>query len=480
MNSTLIDFYSLTMAQGYWKRHMDQKVVFEMFFRKQPYNGGFSIFAGLEPLLNSLQHFSFSPDDLEYLSGLGIFEEAFLSFLAGFRFTGAIFALDEGTMIFPNEPLIRIEGTLVESQLVEGMLLNTINFQTLIATKAARVWLASGKGTVMEFGLRRAQGADGALSASRAAYIGGAAGTSHVLAGKTFGIPVMGTMAHAWVMAFPTEEEAFHAYVDIYPKNPVFLIDTFNTLKSGAPNAIKIGKMLAEKGINFGVRLDSGDIHYLSVEVRKMLDAAGLTKATISVSNDLDELIIAALRAEGSPINVWGVGTKMVTGGGDSAFTGVYKLVMRDSGLGRLVPVMKLSDNPEKTTLPASKQVWRVRDSSGMAVADVLGIDDPEHSDILEKGKTYTFWHTAGDYRHFQHTIEGDAIPLLKLRLESGKLTEEHPRLEEIRGKVRTELESFDGSYQRLLNPHTYKVSLTDQMKNLKLALVEKQFQDFP
>ncbi|MDR2078920.1 MAG: nicotinate phosphoribosyltransferase, partial [Treponema sp.] len=249
-SALLTDFYSLTMAQGYWKNKMDNRAIFEMFFRRHPFGGGFSIFAGLGPLLETLRNFSFSSGDIDYLEGLKFFEKPFLDYLRDFRFTGSLWAMDEGTVIFPQEPLIRISGGLIECQIIEGMLLNIINFQSLIATKTARVWLAAGKGSVMEFGLRRAQGPDGAMSASRAAFIGGASGTSNVLAGKELGIPVLGTMAHSWIMAFPSEEEAFQAYADLYPEFPVFLIDTYDTLRSGTPNAIKVGKRVAAKGKN--------------------------------------------------------------------------------------------------------------------------------------------------------------------------------------------------------------------------------------
>ncbi|MDR0568417.1 MAG: nicotinate phosphoribosyltransferase [Spirochaetaceae bacterium] len=467
------DFYSLTMAQGYWKKNINRRTIFEMFFRRQPFGGGFSLFAGLGTLIEKLQTLSFSGDDLSYLRSLGIFEEPFLDYLKDFRFTGSVWAMDEGTVVFPQEVLIRIGGGLIECQIIEGLLLNTINFQSLIATKTARVWLASDKGSVMEFGLRRAQGADGALSASRAAFIGGAAGTSNVLAGKAFGIPVMGTMAHSWVMAHQNEEEAFQAYADIYPDRPVFLIDTYDTLKSGAPNAIKVGKRLAAKGSNFGVRLDSGDIHYLAVEVRKMLDAAGLEKAAISVSNDLDESIIQTLTDAGAPIDSWGVGTRMVTGGADPAFTGVYKLTARDDGTGTMHPTMKCSDHPEKTTNPGVKQVWRIKDGHGMTVADVLSLDDPANPDNLEVGKEYTLWHPAADYRHFYHTLQAEAEPLLKLIMANGRLLKPPQSLEEIRQTVKTGLECFDNSYKRFLNPHIYKVSVTERLRNLKLQLIK-------
>ncbi|MDR2952148.1 MAG: nicotinate phosphoribosyltransferase, partial [Treponema sp.] len=406
------DFYSLTMAQGYWKKKRDERAVFEMFFRQQPFGGGYSVFAGLGTLLEKLDGFSFSADDAVFLKGLGVFEDSFVDFLSAFRFNGSLWAMDEGTVVFPNEPLIRVEGSLLECQIIEGLILNIINFQSLIATKTRRIWLASGKGALMEFGLRRAQGPDGAISASRAAYIGGASGTSNTLAGKIFNIPVMGTMAHSWIMSFDGEEEAFDAYASIYPDRSIFLIDTYDTLNSGIYNAIKAGRKLQAKGKNFGVRLDSGDIQYLSTEVRKLLDGAGLDKAFITVSNDLDESIIETLVKDGAPVNSWGVGTRMVTGNADAAFTGVYKLTARLEG-GVPVPVMKFSDNPGKTTNPGVKQVWRIRDQNGGAVADVLGVDDGKgERDEPEAGQRCRFWHPSADYRHFYHTLDGSAEAL--------------------------------------------------------------------
>ena len=467
------DFYSLTMAQGYWKKEMKGRAVFEMFFRKNPFGGGFSIFAGLETLLEKLQNFAFSGDDISYLESLGAFEKAFLDYLGAFRFSGSIWALDEGSVVFPNEPLIRIEGELLECQLIEGMLLNTINYQSLIATKAARVVLAAGGGSVMEFGLRRAQGPDGALSASRAAYIGGAASTSNVLAGKEFGIPVSGTMAHSWIMAWPSEEDAFRAYAGLYPDKAVFLVDTYDTLKSGIINAITVGKTLTEKGKTFGIRLDSGDIHYLSMEVRKKLDEAGLKNAFISVSNDLDESIIKTLTDGGAPVDIWGVGTQMVTGGTEAAFTGVYKLAASEDANGKLAARIKFSDNPEKTTNPGVKQVWRIKDKDGMCVADILALEEPDGGELIEKGKTHVFWHPQADYRRFYHTLEGSVEPLLALRLKDRKTTGEKPKLKDIQDRVKRELESLDPSYKRLLNPHIYKVSVTTRLRDLKLELIK-------
>jgi nicotinate phosphoribosyltransferase len=476
-SALLTDFYSLTMAQGYWKNNMNRRAVFEMFFRKQPFEGGFSIFAGLGPLLETLRNFSFSEDDIAYLEGLNFFEKPFLEYLRSFRFSGSLWAMDEGTVVFPQEPLIRVSSGLIEGQIIEGMLLNIINFQSLIATKTARVWLATDKGSVMEFGLRRAQGPDGAMSASRAAFIGGASGTSNVLAGKEYGIPVLGTMAHSWIMAFPGEEQAFQAYADLYPDFPVFLIDTYDTLRSGIQNAIKVGRRVTEKGKNFGVRLDSGDMHYLAVQVRHLLDEAGLVNARISVSNDLDENIIQTLTDAGAPINSWGVGTRMVTGGDEAAFTGVYKLTAREDASGALIPAIKFSDNPEKNTNPGLKQVFRLRDNQGMSVADILSLEENGPAPFA-KGNRYVFWHPSADYRHFYHTLEGEAEPLLKQRLERGEPACEEPSLEAIRLHVKAELETFDQSYKRILNPHVYKVSVTPEMRQLKLNLIQSYLGD--
>ncbi len=472
MSGLFTDFYELTMAQGYWKRNMNRRVAFDMFFRRQPFGGGFSIFAGLETFLKNLQDFRFSGEDLAYLESLGTFEAGFLSFLENFKFSGDIWAMAEGTVVFPQEPLIRIEASLIEAQLIEGMLLNTVNFQSLIATKTARVWLASNQGKIMEFGLRRAQGPDGAMSASRAAFIGGAASTSNALAGRRYGIPVTGTMAHSWVMSFPTELDSFNAYADIYPDKTVFLIDTYDSLESGIKNAIEAGRKLSEAGKNFGVRLDSGDIHYLSVQVRKALDAAGLTEATVAVSNELDESIIQTLVAAGAPIDSWGVGTQMVTGGTESSFTGVYKLAARSDEDGTMVPVMKFSDNPEKTTNPGLKQVWRVYGEKGGAVADIMALDEET---VPKEGQDCVFWHPSVDYRHIHYRIEGEVTPLLAPQMIKGESVAKAPSLGAVREKVRAELEHFDGSYKRILNPHVYKVSVTEKLKDLKLSLIQER-----
>ncbi len=475
INSALFtDFYELTMAQGYWKNNMNQKVVFDMFFRKNPFNGGFSVLAGNETLIDMLTSFRFSESDIEYLREQKIFEEGFLDYLKDFKFSGDLYTMDEGTVIFPQEPLVRIHANLIECQIIEGLVLNHVNFQSLIATKTSRIWLASKKAPIMEFGLRRAQGPDGAMSATRASYIGGAAGTSNTLAGKLFGIPVMGTMAHSWIMSHSSELEAFREYAKIYPENSVFLIDTYDTLKSGIKNAIIAGGELVEKGYNFGVRLDSGDIDYLTREVRKELDRAGFPQAKISVSNELTEEIITTLVARGAPINSWGVGTHMVTGGNESSFTGVYKLAARhDKETDQMMPAMKFSDNPAKTTNPGIKNVFRLYDSNGMAYADILALED----EVIEENKEYRYYHPMVDYRQFAFSA-AKIEPLLKKRLANGKRTQ--PRLSDSeqlnlsRKNMQSQLEAFDESYKRILNPHIYKVSLTEKLMNLKKDFIEK------
>jgi len=468
------DFYELTMAQGYWKNDMNQMVVFDMFFRRNPFNGGFSVLAGNETLIDILTSFRFSESDIEYLRSQKIFEEGFLDYLKDFKFTGDLYTMDEGTVIFPQEPLIRIHANLIEAQILEGLVLNHVNFQSLIATKTSRIWLASKKAPIMEFGLRRAQGPDGAMSATRAAFIGGAAGTSNTLAGKLFGIPVMGTMAHSWIMSHTSELEAFREYAKIYPENSVFLIDTYDTLKSGIKNAIIAGGELVEKGYNFGVRLDSGDIDYLTREVRKELDRAGYPQAKISVSNELTEEIITTLVARGAPINSWGVGTHMVTGGNESSFTGVYKLAARhDKASDKMIPAMKFSDNPAKTTNPGIKNVYRLYDANGMAYADILALEGEE----IQENKEYRYYHPMVDYRQFAFAA-AKIEPLLKKRIENGKRTQarlaDSEQLALSRKNMQSQLEAFDESYKRILNPHIYKVSLTEALMKLKKDFIEK------
>ena len=465
-NALFTDFYELTMAQGYWKRQMTMPVVFDYFFRKHPFNGGYSVFAGLATLIEALEEFSFSQDDLEYLSTLGIFENEFLHFLSSFRFRGTIYAAREGEIIFPQEPVVRIEADLISAQIIEGLVLNVLNFQTLIATKTARIWNASHRGSIMEFGLRRAQGADGALSASRAAFIGGAMGTSNTLAGKEYGISVLGTMAHSWVMSYPSELDAFNAYAEIYPQNTTFLIDTYNSLESGIINAIEVGKKLKEKGYSFGVRLDSGDIDYLSRAIRARLDEAGFMDAKIVVSNELDEEIIESLVDDGAPIDIWGVGTNLVTGGNEAAFAGVYKLAAIDSE-DRLRPVMKFSDNPEKSTNPGIKNLWRLYDENGAARLDLISCQDEK----IQEGLEYIVHHPSADWRRLKITPARVEHLLFKV-MDKGNRTETLPNIKQIQAFMKERIQTFDSTYLRLLNPHIYKVSITDRLYDLKVYLI--------
>ncbi|MBE7560691.1 nicotinate phosphoribosyltransferase, partial [bacterium] len=373
------DLYELTMMGGFFRSGVaERRAVFDLFFRRIPHDGGYAVVAGLQDALRFLSDLHFEPDELEYLSELGLFPPGFVDRLADFRFTGDVYALPEGTPAFAYEPLLRLEGTLLEAQLVESALLNLINFSTLIASKAARVVQEAGYDKVVEFGLRRAQGPDGSFSATRAAYIGGVAATSNTFAGARLNIPVRGTHAHSWVMAFPDELSAFRAYAESYPDSCILLVDTYDTLGSGVPNAITVGRELRARGHDlYGIRLDSGDLAYLSIEARRMLDAAGFTSTRIVASGDLDEWIIHDLLSQGARIDVWGVGTRLVTGGHDSALGGVYKLAAVERN-GHLLPAMKVSDNPAKETLPAKKQVWRLFDGNGTMMADVIALADEE------------------------------------------------------------------------------------------------------
>jgi nicotinate phosphoribosyltransferase len=467
------DFYELTMAQGYWKLGRAGRAVFDVFFRHHPFGGGYSVFAGLEPLLADLEGLCFSAEDIAYLETLGMFERGFLDYLAGFRFRGDVWSVSEGELVFPQALLARVEADIIEAQIIEGLVLNRLNFCSLVATKTARVWRASGYGHVMEFGLRRAQGPDGALSASRSSFIGGADGTSNTLAGKLYGIPVLGTMAHSWIMAFPDERSAFDAYAGIYPDKTAYLIDTYNTLESGIKNAIASGRALVARGKTFGVRLDSGDIDYLSREVRKELDAAGMQSAYIVVSNELDEEIIEHLVSANAPVDSWGVGTKLVTGGAESSFPGVYKLaaVQRDGG--GFEPTMKFSDNPDKSTNPGVKQLVRLYDAEGKAQADLLTLDGESPS----AGEELILHHPSADWRRLR--LRPAAVrPLLSKVMAGGRALGGAPALADIRAGLRGRFDGFDSTYLRLLNPHLYKVSISSALLEMKLGFIGKYMKD--
>jgi nicotinate phosphoribosyltransferase len=471
MNFTLLtDFYELSMMQGYFSQHENPSVVFDMFFRRQPFGGGFSIFAGLDSALRHISSLSFSEDDLAYLESLGVFHREFLDLLSRFKFRGDLWAMEEGTLAFPGEPLVRVHGSLIEAQLVESALLAILNFQTLIATKTARIRLAANEGSIVEFGLRRAQGVDGALSASRAAFIGGAAATSNTLAGKLYGIPVRGTMAHSWVMAFSSERESFEKYAETYPDATVLLIDTYDTLGSGIENAIAVGKKLLAAGhASFGVRLDSGDLEYLSKKVRVKLDEAGLTEARIMASNELDEYIVHQLITQGAPIDTWGVGTHLVTGSGDPALSGVYKICARQNG-SMWVPTIKVSNNPEKVTNPGIKQVWRFTNAEGNPLADLIGLEE----DPPAPGAGHRFHHPMGDYRSFTLRDYARITPLLSLRMKGGKILSDSPGLKALQARAIGELERLDETYKRLINPHVYRVSLSTGLRDLKARLIRE------
>ncbi len=463
------DFYELTMMQGYMLQHTNEQVVFDMFFRKQPFTGGYSIFTGLDDVLTILQNIHFSNTDLDYLRTFNVFKEEFLKYLENFRFTGSVYAMDEGSVIFPNEPILRIHSTLMEAQLIESLILNTINFQTLIATKAARVSYAAEGGTVLEFGLRRAQGFDGAVSASRAAYIGGATATSNTLAGKIYNIPVKGSMAHSWIMAFDTELEAFRKFTELYPDSSILLIDTYNTLGSGIDNAIIVGLEQKKKGKSISVRLDSGDFFYLSREIRKRLDKEGLNDAKIVVSNDLDEGIIHQLLTDGACIDTWGVGTNLVTGGSDSSFGGVYKLAAKEIN-NNFVPTIKVSNNAVKTTNPGIKQVYRFYNNDGSAAADLIALEEEE----LPSGRPYTFYHPMYFHNKFTLNKYSKVKPMLSLKMEKGKKINKNNSIPELQKKVISNLKCFDTSYKRIINPHIYKVSLSEKLKSLKANLLDE------
>lgn len=470
----LTDFYELTMSYGYWKKGLaDREVVFQLFFRRRPFNGGFAIAAGLEVALDFIERFRYSSSDLAYLEqlkasdGTALFEPKFLEFLSQFSFKCDIDAMPEGTPVFPYEPLIRVQGPMLHAQLLECPLLNIINFQSLIATKASRVCWAARPDPVVEFGMRRAQGIDGALSASRAAYIGGCESTSHVLAGKIYGIPIKGTHAHSWIMAFDDEEDSFEAYADVMPKNCIFLIDTYDTIE-GVKKAVNVAKKMRKKGIEMiGVRLDSGDLAQLSIEVRTVLDEAGFPKAKIMASNELDEMIINDLKHQGSKINVWGVGTNLVTGKDQPALDGVYKLAAIKDERGSWQYKIKLSEQLVKVTNPGLSQVRRYYDSHGNIADMIYDI----HADLSSESQCIDPFDPA----HFQNfSSEMKYKDLLVPVLRKGKRVYESPPLKEIREKTLFELSQFHPATRRFLNPQPYFVGLEKSFYELKLNLIHQ------
>ena len=474
-NFTLLtDFYELTMMQGYLKSGKHQeKVIFDMFYRKNPCGNGFAICCGLEQVVEYIRNLNFSEEDIDYLRSLGTFDEDFIEYLRGFHFTGDIYAIPEGTVVFPKEPLIKVIAPVIEAQLVETAILNLVNHQSLIATKAYRVVHAAQGDGVMEFGLRRAQGPDAGIYGARAAVIAGCIGTSNVYAGQKFHMPVLGTHAHSWIMSFPTELEAFKAYARLYPNNCILLVDTYDTLKSGVKNAILCYDAMKEEGITlkrFGIRLDSGDLAYLSKKARKMLDEAGYPDAIISASNDLDENLIESLKAQGACITSWGVGTNLITSESQPSFGGVYKLAATYSDDGKWVPKIKLSENSEKITNPGNKQIYRIIEKdSGKVFADYIALEDETFS---EKEDLVLFdpidtWKKS--------TLKGGSYemrPLLVPIFLGGKLVYNCPSVEEIKAYCKKEQESLWEECRRLTNPHAVHVDLSDKLYEMKKGLL--------
>ena len=464
----MTDLYELTMMYGYWKHGMAQnKAVFDLFYRRQGDTTAHAVAAGLEQAIAYIKELAFAPEDIAYLRSLGLFDEAFLTMLKDFRFTGNIDAVPEGTVIFPGEPIVRVYAPIMEAQLVETALLNIINHQTLIATKAARVCQAACGDSVLEFGLRRAQGPDAGIYGARAAIIGGCDATSNVLTGQLFGIPVKGTHAHSWVMSFPDELTAFRAYADIFPDGCMLLVDTYNTLKSGVPNAITVFRELREKGYEpVGVRLDSGDLAYLSRRAREMLDEAGFPRAKIFASSDLDEEVIWDLKAQGARIDVWGVGTRMITSMDNPALGGVYKLAAEEMD-GTLVPRIKISENPAKITNPGMKTLYRVYDPEGKALADLIALEEEAYdgkSPLLLFDPENT-WKTM---TITEYTIRKLLTPIFR----KGEVVYQSPPLIAIQGYAAQEKASFWEEYRRLHKPHRYKVDLSRPLYELKQKLL--------
>lgn len=471
-SALLTDLYQLTMAYGYWKAgKADQQAVFHLFFRKNPFQGGFTLAAGLADAVDYLRGFRFEQSELEYLATLNgrdnrpLFEPAFLKFLHELRFNCDVDAMPEGTVAFPQQPLLRVQGSILEAQLVETALLNIINFESLIATKAARVCLAAQGDPIVEFGLRRAQGVNGAISASRAAFIGGCTGTSNVLAGKLFGIPVKGTHAHSWVMSFDSELEAFNSYADAMPNNCIFLVDTYDTL-DGVRHAVEVGKRLRQKGHELaGIRLDSGDLAYLSIEARKILDAADFSDALIVASNDLDEHIIASLKQQGAKINVWGVGTKLVTAYDQPALGGVYKLTAIRSPDGQWDHKVKLSEQAAKTTNPGILQIRRFRDAHEFIGDALFDITRPRQGPMVIVDPL-----DATRRKHFPP--EAQSEDLLAPVLRRGELVSHLPHLEDIRTRAQQQLAMLNPAIKRFDNPHQYPAGLELGLHDLKVQLI--------
>jgi nicotinate phosphoribosyltransferase len=473
-NLTLLtDFYELTMMQGYFHNKNDETVIFDVFYRENPCESGYAICAGLEQVIDYINNLQFKEDDIEYLRSLTTFDEDFLSYLKSFRFTGDIYAIPEGTVVFPMEPLVKVIAPITEAQLIETALLNIINHQSLIATKASRVVYAAGGQPVMEFGLRRAQGPDAGTLGARAAVIGGCIGTSNVLSAKLYDLPALGTHAHSWIMSFDDELSAFRKYAELYPQNTTLLVDTYDTLRSGVPNAITVFKELREVGKmpqKYGIRLDSGDLAYLSKKARKMLDAAGFPEASITASSDLDEYLIDSLKTQGAKIDSWGVGTKLITSRDCPSFGGVYKLaaIQRD---GKFIPKIKLSENQWKITNPGNKKIFRVYEKeSGKIKADLIAVADEVFSpeDPLLLFDPIATWKKTLLAPN-TYTLRELLVPIFR----SGKCVYTSPSVMEIRDYCTKEQDTLWDEARRLLNPHIVYVDLSSKLYRMKTELLD-------
>lgn len=469
----LCDFYEFTMANGYFQNGMkDQVCYFDLFFRKVPDGGGFAIAAGLEQVIDYIKNLSFTEEDLVFLHGKKLFSEEFLQYLHGFRFTGDIYAAPEGTPVFPLEPVLTVRAPAIEAQLIETYLLLAINHQSLIATKANRIVRAAQGRAISEFGARRAQGAEGAVLGARAAYIAGCTGTSNVLTDKEYGVPSTGTMAHSWVQMFDDEYTAFRTYCELYPENVTLLVDTYNVLKSGVPNAIRAFKeVLLPKGIKHcAIRLDSGDITYLSKQARRMLDEAGLTECKIVASNSLDEYIIRDLLLQGAQIDVFGVGERLITSKSDPVFGGVYKLSAVEDDNGTVVPKIKISENASKITNPHFKKVYRIfENDSGKAIADLICV----HDETVDETKPLELFDP--DYTWKRKRLTGfTAKELLVPVFLSGKCVYQSPPIGEIRRYCKEQIDLQWDEVKRFENPHNYYVDLSQKLWDIKQALLAK------
>ncbi len=477
-NFTLLtDLYELTMMQGYFREKASDIVVFDAFYRKNPSESGYAIACGLEQVIDYIKNLSFSYEDVDYLRSLNIFDEEFLDYLAGFHFTGDIYAIPEGSVVFPYEPLVKVIAPIMEAQLVETALLNIVNHQSLIATKASRVCYAAKGDGIMEFGLRRAQGPDAGTFGARAAVIGGCIGTSNVICGKQFGVPVLGTHAHSWIMSFPDEYTAFKTYAEIYPDACTLLVDTYDTLKSGVPNAIRVFDEMKAAGKmpeKYGIRLDSGDLAYLSKKARKMLDAAGYTDAVISASSDLDEYLINSLKNQGAAITSWGVGTNLITSADNPSFGGVYKLAaIKKPEDEKFTAKIKISENPAKITNPGNKTVFRLYNKeTGKIKADLIALADEvyDESEDLEIFDSMATWKRSllpgGSY-----TIREMLVPVFL----KGQCVYQTPSTMDIRGYCQKELDTLWDETRRLVNPQEVYVDLSKPLYDLKQKLLNNR-----